>query len=124
VLAGFSRRYGLPQDQALTVARAFGSGMGLGNMCGAVTGAFMVLGFKHRGEEHERQARLKTYDLVREFVKRFEAEHHTIVCRELLGVDVSKEGGMQEAMARNLFAELCPRYVRSAAAILQDLLGT
>jgi C_GCAxxG_C_C family probable redox protein len=105
------------------MARAFGSGMGLGNVCGAVTGAFMVLGFKYRGEEDERQARLNTYDLVREFVRRFEVEDGTIVCRELLqGVDVSTESGMQEARVRNLFAELCPKYVRDATVILEDLL--
>lgn len=123
MLTGFGRHYGLGQDEALTVTRAFGSGMGLGSVCGAVTGAFMVLGFKYRGEEDERQARFKTYDLVRAFVKRFEAEHGTIICRELLqGVDVSTEGGMQEARARNLFAELCPKYIRDATRILEDLM--
>jgi C_GCAxxG_C_C family probable redox protein len=123
VLAGFGRRYGLSQDEALTVARAFGSGMGVASVCGAVTGAFMVLGFKYPGEEDERQARLKTYDLTRAFVKRFEAENGAISCRELLrGVDVSTESGMQEAKARNLFAEFCPKYVRDATAILEGIL--
>jgi C_GCAxxG_C_C family probable redox protein len=123
VLTGFGRRFGLGQDEALTMTRAFGSGMGLGSVCGAVTGAFMVLGFKYRGEEDERQARLKTYDLVREFVKRFEVEDGTIVCRDLLqGVDVSTESGMQEARARHLFTELCPKYIQDASVILEDLL--
>ena len=36
---------------AFNLARAFGAGMGLGRICGAVSGAFMVLGFKYQNEE-------------------------------------------------------------------------
>ena len=106
------------------LGRAFGSGMGLGNLCGAVTGAFMVLGFAVRDADDERQARFKTYDLVREFIRRFEARRGSIMCRELLGgVDLGTEAGRQEAVDRNLFTEVCPGFVEDAADILDDLLG-
>jgi len=108
---------------AITIARAFGSGMGLGKICGAVSGAFMVLGFKYQNEDDERQARYKTYDLVKEFIKRFEEQHGTITCKKLLGgVDVGTEMGRQQAADRKLFTTLCPEFVRDAAKILDDLL--
>lgn len=108
---------------AFTIGRAFGSGMGLGKICGAVSGAFMVLGFKYRGEDDERQARYKTYDLVKAITKHFEEKHGTIICNELLdGVDLGTEEGRQEALDRKLFTKVCPEIVRDAAKILEDIL--
>ncbi len=108
---------------AFTLARAFGAGMGLGSICGAVTGAFMVLGFCHQNEDDERQARYKTYDLVKEFVENFKKRHDTIICKELLkGVDLSTEAGKKEAQERQLFTTVCPQYVRDAAMILEGIL--
>ena len=108
---------------AFTIGRAFGSGMGLGQICGAISGAFMVLGFKYRNEDDERQARYKTYDLVKEFTKRFEEKHGATNCKELLGgVDPSTEKGRQEAKDRKLFTTVCPEFVKDAANILDDLL--
>ncbi len=93
--------------------------MGLGGICGAVTGAFMLLGFMVAEETEERQTRYRAYDLVREFVRQFEERHGTLVCKELLGgVDPSTEAGRQEAAERGLFQTVCPAFVRTAAEIL------
>ena len=49
VLAAFAPELGLDADAALRVSAAFGGGMGrLGDTCGAVTGALMVLGLRLR----------------------------------------------------------------------------
>ena len=78
---------------------------------------------KYRGENDERQARYKTYELVREFVKRFEEHHGTVVCKELLGgVDLATETGRQEAVDQKIFTTICPRFIRDAAVILDELL--
>ena len=105
------------------MGRAFGSGMGRGGICGALIGAFMILGFKFRGETDERQARYKTYDLVKEFIERFERSHGTIVCKELLGgVDLATEDGRRQALERKLFTTICPKFVQGAADILEKML--
>lgn len=97
--------------------------MGRGSICGALISAFMVLGFKVQGETDERQARYKTYDLVKEFIERFEKNHGTIVCKELLGgVDLATEAGRQQAREGKLFTTLCPKFVQSTADILEKIL--
>ena len=122
-MAGFGQNYGLDKDMAFTLGRAFGSGMGLGNICGALCGSFMILGFKCQGFDEEQEARYKTYDLVREFVNRFKARHGSIVCKELLeGVDLATTEGRREAVDRKLFTTICPDFVKDAARILDDLL--
>jgi len=96
--------------------------MGRGRECGAVTGAFMIIGFRVKGGTDERETRYRTYDMVREFVRLFEARHGTTICKELLGgVDPGTEEGRKEALDRNLFRTLCPNFVKTATEILEGL---
>jgi C_GCAxxG_C_C family probable redox protein len=122
MLAGFGESYGVKRSHALKIARAFGAGMGTGALCGAVSGAYMVLGFLAGEDEDERRARFTTYDLVGEFTRRFEARRGSIVCKTLLGgVDLGTETGRKEAVDRKLFQEVCPGYVADAAEILEEM---
>ena len=95
--------------------------MGLGNECGAVTGAFMVIGLSIRQPKDEKDARFKAYDFVKRFKNRFEARHGTILCRDLLGVDVGTREGREKAVKENLYRTLCPDFVKTAAEVLVDL---
>jgi C_GCAxxG_C_C family probable redox protein len=95
--------------------------MGMGRECGAVTGAMLVLGFKVQEASTEKETRYRVYDLVRELVRLFEKKHGTIVCKDLLGVDVGTQEGRDTAIKDNLFRTLCPGYVRDAAQILSDI---
>ena len=47
ILETYGPSLGLPVEQARKVAAAFAGGMGMGSECGAVTGAFMVIGMKY-----------------------------------------------------------------------------
>ena len=95
--------------------------MGLGIECGAFTGGLMVIGLMIRGEKDERDARFKSYDLVKQFKNRFEAAHGTILCKDLLGVDVGTREGREKAVKENLYQTLCPDFVKTAGEILKDL---
>jgi len=95
--------------------------MGLGKECGAVTGAFMVIGLSIRQPKDEKDARFKAYDFVKRFKNRFEARHGTILCRDLLGVDVGTSEGHEKAVKEKLYRTLCPDFVKTAAEVLADL---
>ena len=48
ILSTYGLQFGLDQELALKLASPFGGGMGsLGNTCGAVTGAILVIGLKY-----------------------------------------------------------------------------
>jgi C_GCAxxG_C_C family probable redox protein len=121
MLAGFGEPYGLDRPTAFKLARAFGSGMGMGRECGAVTGALMILGFKVQEAASEKETRYRVYDLAREFVRLFEEKRGTILCKDLLGVDLGTPEGRNKAIKDNLFRTLCPGFVRDAAQILADM---
>ncbi len=124
MLSTYGTRFGLDRETALHVAGAFGAGMArTGQTCGAVTGALMVIGLRHaKTGPDDNDERELAYALAQEFMEKFQAANASLLCRELLGVDVSKPEGMAEVRAKNLFYTICPRYVRSAAEILEELL--
>jgi C_GCAxxG_C_C family probable redox protein len=121
MLAGFGELYGLDRSTAFKLTRAFGSGMGMGRECGAVTGALMILGLKIQEAPSEKETRFRVYDQVKEFVRLFEEKRGTIICKDLLGVDLGTPEGRDKAIKDNLFRTLCPGFVRDAAQILADM---
>jgi len=124
VLSVWSGRFGLERETALRVASAFGGGMaGLGEVCGAVTGALIVVGLKHgQTEAKGSQTKERNYALVRDFTGRFRSRNGSLLCRELLGCNLTTPEEREAARQKGLFTERCPRFVRDAAEILEDIL--
>jgi C_GCAxxG_C_C family probable redox protein len=123
VLSTLGPEIGLDHESALRVAGMFGGGMGhLGNVCGAVTGAFMTIGLKYsKVQDGENEKRDRGYVLVRQFAEEFAARNGSIICKELLGYDLSTPEGSAQAMERGLFRDLCPKLVQGAVEILEQM---
>ena len=86
VLLAFGDMTGLDDETALRVSSSFGGGLGrLREVCGAVSGACMVLGLvKGYTDPDDREGKRAQYRLVQEFAERFREQNGSIVCRELL----------------------------------------
>jgi C_GCAxxG_C_C family probable redox protein len=103
---------------------AFGFAGGLGNtgaVCGAVCGAVMAIGLK-RGRANNMEEALCELAVVREFRRRFEAEMNTISCRELTGVDLTTEEGLEQLMNSDIPQTVCFPAVGAAYRLVVDLL--
>jgi C_GCAxxG_C_C family probable redox protein len=124
LLAVYGPELGMDREMALRTAGGFGGGMGrMAGTCGAVTGAFMVIGLVHSmTKKGDLQQKEISYQIIQEFTRRFKARNKTTVCSELMGVDVSTPEGFAEAKAKNIARTICPKYVRDAAEILEELL--
>ena len=120
----FAEDLGLEEKLALMISQGFGGGMGhTGNVCGAVTGAYMALGLANpASKENPRQSVEKTYALVSEFERRFKKLHGSVNCSKLLGYDLSKPEKVVEAREKGLFTTMCPVFVADAVKIAEDLL--
>jgi C_GCAxxG_C_C family probable redox protein len=125
LLTAYAVEFGMERQTALKVSAAFGGGMGrMGEICGAVTGAFMVLGLKYgRTEVLDTKSHEKTNRLVKEFAERFKVVNGSIVCRELLGCDLSTAEGRKIFVDSKLRETRCVKYVRDAAEIVEQLLA-
>ena len=125
VISVYAEDFGLSLENALKISSGFGGGMGrMAKTCGAVTGAFMVLGLKYGNADiHDKGAREGIYGLVREFARQFENRNGSIVCRELLDCDISKPEGAAAAKENGLFASVCPKMVGDATEILEEMMN-
>ena len=123
MVSAYAAEYGLDRDTAMKIAAGFGAGMGrMAQTCGAVTGAYMVIGLKYGAASGDREAKEKTYRLVREFAEKFKAKNGSVVCRELLGCDISKPEGFEKMKNLGLHGKVCTELVRDACAMLDELL--
>ncbi len=123
VFATYAIEHGIDEKLALQIATNFGGGARKGEMCGAVSGALMVLGlFYGHSESDDRETKAKAYAMTEEYMNRFIKENGSVVCRELLGYDLSKSDEREKIMEKNLFRTLCPEIIRSAVDILDELL--
>ena len=123
VFSAFAPRFGLDRKTALKLASPFGGGVARrGEICGAVTGALLVLGLGRGADEPSGKEGI--YQLSQEFMRIFEQKHGTLLCRDLLGCDVSTDEGWQKVKATGKSSTVCPLLVRDAAEIVQALLGS
>jgi len=120
VLGAFCESEGLDMDTAMRLSTGFGGGVRCGEICGAVTGAVMVIGLKHgaygdKTLEQNVGCRAMSY----EFVKAYKEENNSILCRELLGVDIRAPEDHNSEQAKESHKKLCPELVASAVQILE-----
>jgi C_GCAxxG_C_C family probable redox protein len=118
ILATYAVQDGLDMDMALRLACGFGAGMGrLAQTCGAVTGAFMVLGLLY--DTNDRTSKEIVYSAVQEFNDEFMKRNGSTVCKDLLGYDMSTQAGFLAARKQGVVKTVCPKMVRDAAEIIE-----
>jgi C_GCAxxG_C_C family probable redox protein len=109
---------GLDEETTQKIASGFAGGMACANTCGAVTGSYMVIGMKHGHASSDPEDKVATKTRILEFNKHFEAEHGTLMCKELVGYDIATAEGMEAAREKGVFANKCPQFLKTACNIL------
>ena len=124
VFSAFAEDLGLDDMMARKIACGFGAGISrTGNICGAVSGAILVIGLKYgKTEKGDDAATVKTRARTREFMGEFTKRNGSVNCAELLGYNLNNQDEYDEAAKANLFRTRCPAYVRDAADILERIL--
>lgn len=91
-----------------SAATAFGGGIGrMGNMCGALSGALIVIGLAiGRTDSKDDESKQRAYAAARDLLQRFKEKWGTLLCRELTGCDLSTQEGL------NKFKELNVRQLK------------
>ena len=123
VFTSYAIEHGIDEKLALKLATNFGGGARKGEMCGAVSGALMVLGLLYgHSVSDDLDTKAKAYAMAEEYMNRFIKKNGSVVCRELLGYDLSKPEEKAVILEKNLFRTLCPDLIRSAVEILDEFL--
>jgi len=122
VLSVFCEKYGLEMETAMKLACGLGGGFRQGEICGAVSGAVLVIGLKD-GQyiAEDAVSKANCYAKTDELIKRFKEKYSTIICRELIGVDISTEEGRKQALDKSLFRKICDDMVKNTIVILEEM---
>jgi C_GCAxxG_C_C family probable redox protein len=121
VLCAFASKVGIDEETALKLASPFGGGVAhQGDVCGAVSGALMALGLGRGSATVDKKD--ETYRLAEDFIRRFQERHGSILCRELIGHDISTPAGLQSAREQKVFKTICPGLVKDATEIAAEFL--
>lgn len=125
IVSVYGALFGLDRATALKIASGFGGGMGrMATTCGAVTGAFMVVGLSHGATDPEdKESKETTHKLVRDFTGRFLALNGSIICKDLMGCDISQPEGLETVREKGLFLTLCSKFVKDSAEIIEDMIA-
>ncbi len=123
VTGAFDGETGIDFATAMRLASSFGGGMGrLREVCGALTGLFMVVGLQ-RGytQPNDQDARTAHYQLVQDLAAQFRARFGSILCRDLLQLDEPISDPAPELRTADYYRRRpCAEYVRFAASLLEQ----
>lgn len=116
----FAPELGIEEKTALKIASGFGGGMACAETCGAVTGAYMVIGLKHGHAVSDPIKKAETKIQIQKFNEKFKRKFGSLVCKELTGFDISKPDGSAAAQNAGVFEIRCPVFIKAACNILED----
>ena len=125
VLLAFSDLTGMDEKTASMLSSSFGGGMGrLREVCGAVSGMFMVIGILCGYSDPKDQAAKKAhYERIQQLAEAFRRENGSIICRELLGLGKGPDVPVPELRTEAYYKKRpCAELVADAAAITEEYL--
>lgn len=123
VLAAFSEDCGITKEQALKLGACLGTGMRKGEVCGACTGALMVLGLLFgQCDENDLESRQLSNKVNDMMMERFAKVNGSYICNDLLKCDINTPEGLEYIKQNNLFTEFCPNMVANAVDVLEEII--
>jgi len=120
VFSLFASDLGIDEKTALKISSGFGGGMACAETCGAVTGAYMVIGMKHGHATPTPDEKAKTKILIQKFNEKFKQKHGSLICKNLTGFDISTPEGSSAAREEGVFNTKCPAFIKTACNILEQ----
>ncbi len=126
VFMAFCDEYDIASETVLRISSSFGAGMGrLREVCGAVTGMFMVAGMLYGyTDPKDHDSKTEHYKRIQFLAKEFEEKNHAIVCRELLGLGAGKDSPVPEVRTAEYYKKRpCVELVGMAADIMDKYIA-
>lgn len=126
VVGAFIDDFAIDFDTAMKLSSSFGGGMGrMREVCGAVSGAFMIAGLKcGYCDPCDKAAKSAHYALIQKIAADFKQQNGSIICRELLegvGYNGKCQGSVPEDRTAAYYKKRpCAELVYIAAKIVED----
>ncbi|MCI7061666.1 MAG: C-GCAxxG-C-C family protein [Lachnospiraceae bacterium] len=126
VFLAFEDKYDIDHSTAMRLSSSFGGGMGrLREVCGAVSGMFMVAGILYGYDTPgDFEAKSRHYARIQELAEEYSGRNGSIVCREILGLGKGKDDPVPSRRTQEYYKKRpCPDLVAMAAAIMEEYIN-
>lgn len=126
VIGAYCKELGMDFETAIKLTSSFGGGMGrLREVCGAVSAMFMVAGLKlGYTDPKDKSIKQKHYELIQMLSQRFKEKNGSIICRELLGLDIQHDNPVPDTRTDEYYKKRpCIELVKCAAEIMDEVLN-
>jgi len=122
VLGAFCEELGLSKETAFKLACPFGGGLGgYGNICGALTGAMMVVGLKYGATGgNDLDAKRFSNEKTRQLIEDFNKKHGSCNCNDLIGFDRSNLSAAELMEKNPIFHSACPKFLETVIVFLEE----
>ena len=111
VVCAYCDLVGLDKETAYKMSEGFGFGMGCMEMCGALSGAFMLASMKNSaGADKPGTTKGQTYKVTKMLKEKFEQKNGAYLCRDLKGV---ADGNVRRS---------CPGCIEDACELIEEYL--
>jgi C_GCAxxG_C_C family probable redox protein len=125
MLLAVGKTLGLESDCIPHIATGLGGGIGRhGEVCGALNGGALLVGLTYRRQAGDTEAKNLIYSKTGRFVHRFAKANGAVLCRDLIGLDLTSETGLQEYYAQNKREEKCNEVVKNAVQAILEVLDS
>lgn len=122
VAVAYADVLGMEEKAAAKMVSSFGGGMGrLREVCGAVSGIFLVAGSLYGYDDpKDYEGKKDHYERIQELAARFREENGSIICRELLGLEGEDHSPVPSRRTKEYYAKRpCEEKIASAVRILE-----
>lgn len=123
VFLAYADKLDMDRETAAKLASSFGGGMGrMREVCGAVSGMFMVAGVLYGYDDPKAfEEKKEHYARIQELAAKFKEENGSIVCRELLGLEAGADNPTPSVRTAEYYKKRpCKELVAMAADILES----
>ena len=113
VACAFAEETGIPEETLFAACEGFGLGMGMMEVCGALSGMMMIIGLQNSVGNLDKGKATKgdTYKKVREYAAKFKEQNGSYLCKELKGAETGK------------VLRSCPDCIRDAVSLTEKYLA-
>lgn len=126
VVGAFCEDFGMDFNTTIKMVSPLGAGMGrMREVCGAVSGMFIVLGMKEGYNDPKAfDEKKEIYEKVQNLAKEFQNKNGSIICRELLGLNIKTDNPTPSKRTDEYYKKRpCGEIVKIAADILEKELS-
>lgn len=117
VVSILSSETNLDEETLVRLASGFGGGMRKGEVCGALTGALMILSLKYGSNKAEAEK------IATKCMEKFKENKGAHRCKDLLGYDLSIEEENRIILEQNIKGKYCPGLKADGVRIALELLN-